>query len=106
MLLFLFAAMVLCHGVIHIVGFANTFGEDNSTGLIKPVPGHQGWLWLQAGLLLLVTALLLLLHGRQWHLVAFIAALFSQLLIILNWKAAKWGTIINIIILAVLLFIS
>ena len=105
MLTYLFAALVFLHAAIHFIGFAKTLGADNSTGAFRPVPGHQGWLWLLAALLLTITGILVLVPGQRWFFTAFVATLLSQMVIIFNWKEARWGTVVNAIILVVLLLV-
>ena len=94
MLRYLLALVLLIHALIHLFGFIQSLGKGKPAGL----------LWLPAGILFLVSVLLVLLQREWWWVVGMAALVVSQVLIILFWKEARWGTIVNVITAVVLLF--
>ncbi|WP_462254747.1 DUF6544 family protein [Ferruginibacter sp.] len=101
MLKYFFAFIMLIHGLIHFMGFAKAYGFGNITQLIKDISKPNGLLWLFAAILFIAATLLFLLKKESWPYIAIVAAVISQILIITVWKDAKFGTILNIIILFV-----
>lgn len=101
MLKYLLAFILLIHGLIHLMGFAKAYNYGNITQLTKYISKPVGSLWLITATLFIVALLLVLMEKESWPYVAIFAAVISQILIITNWKDAKFGTILNIIILLV-----
>ncbi len=97
----LFALVITLHGLIHLMGFFRAFrkpGPDNlNTYISKPV----GMLWLTVTVLFVISAVFILLKINAWIIIIPIAVLTSQILIILNWGDARYGTIGNMIILLI-----
>lgn len=56
-------------------------------------------MWLIATLLFITSAILLLLKKDYWFIFSITAVVISQIVIILSWHDAKFGTIANVIIL-------
>lgn len=102
---FLFFFLLL-HGLIHFLGFAKAFSLASVEQLQLPISKSSGLLWLVAGLLLVLTAILQFRDSSSWPLWAFGAIAISQFLILLSWQDAKWGTIANLVVLvaAVIVF--
>lgn len=91
---------IICiHGLIHLMGFLKAFGLAELNQLTLPVGKTLGLLWLATAIVLLIAALLFLLHRENWWIVAAIAVVISQILIILAWKDAKFGTLLNMILI-------
>ena len=101
MLKYFFAFIMLIHGLIHFMGVAKAYNYGNITQLTKYISKPVGLLWLITAILFIVAVLLFLLKKESWPYIAIIAAVVSQILIITVWKDAKFGTILNIIILFV-----
>jgi hypothetical protein len=101
MMKIIFTLLVAIHGLIHFIGFAKAFGYGNITQLTKEIPKPIGILWLATTLLLIVVAILFIWRKDEWSLLAVIAAIVSQILIFTVWQDAKFGTIPNLIIIAV-----
>jgi hypothetical protein len=99
MLKYSLAIIILMHGLIHFMGFAKAFGYGNITQLTKDISNPAGYFWLVSALLFIISSVLLLLKKENWPLIAIIAVLMSQVLIVLVWKDAKFGTIANALIL-------
>ncbi|TGV04357.1 DUF6920 family protein [Flavivirga rizhaonensis] len=95
-----FLILLLIHGTIHLVGFVIAFYSTKipmqALGISKPI----GTLWLIAFVMFVVTASQFFTN-KKWFYIAFIAVCISQILIIMVWKDAKYGTIANTIILLV-----
>ena len=83
------------------MGFAKAYNYGNITQLTKYISKPVGLLWLITAILFVVAVLLFLFKKESWPIIAIIAAIISQILIITVWKDAKFGTILNIIILFV-----
>lgn len=98
---FAFLIMVFLHGLIHLLGFVKGFGLKEVKELTLPITKGMGLLWLAGGILNLLFGLLFILGNKYAWVIGFIAVILSQLLVIMFWKDAKFGTIPNIIILIV-----
>jgi hypothetical protein len=101
MLKYIFALIMFTHGLIHFVGFAKAYNYGNIIQITKEISKPNGLLWLLAAFLFIAAAVLFLLKKESWFYTAIIAALISQILLITVWKDAKFGTLLNIIILFV-----
>jgi hypothetical protein len=97
----LFILVTAVHGLIHMMGFAKAFGYGNMKQLTVRISKPAGIIWLIATLLFIITVILLLLNKTGWYIIAIPAVILSQVLLVLSWKDAKFGTIVNIIILVV-----
>jgi len=95
----LLAGLIIIHGLIHLLGFVKAFNLGEISQLTKPIPKPLGLLWLSAAILFLTTAGLVLLKKENWPYMGMAAVLLSQLLIVVHWKDAKFGTIANFLIL-------
>lgn len=104
MLKYLFAFVILMHGLIHFMGFAKAYGYGTMKQLTLPITKPVGSLWMLTALVFIAATILLLLIKESWIYVAFFAAVLSQILIFTVWKDAKWGTVANLIILFVAFF--
>lgn len=98
-----FLFILIIHGFIHIHGLSKGYAG----GLAAPAKavifsfGHTGIWWLAAFLLFILSAVIFFYNNTLWWLPAIAAVFLSQVLIVLFWKDAKWGTIANLIILLV-----
>lgn len=96
-----FIILVLFHGLIHLLGFVKGFELRELKELTLPISKPMGVVWLMASILFLTYAVLYLLNYKHTWLIGLIAVVLSQVLIVLFWKDAKFGTIPNAIILLV-----
>jgi len=94
-------ALILFHGLIHLMGFSKAFGYAALKQLSLPVSKPAGLLWLLATVFFLTAVILIALSSRYWTPVLITACVLSQLLIILSWKEARFGTLVNIVLLAI-----
>jgi hypothetical protein len=97
---YLFAFILLTHGLIHFMGFAKAFGYGNIAALTKNISKPVGMFWMVAAFLFIITVLLFLFK-KDWWWTGFSAILISQLLIFMFWKDARFGTVANILTLAI-----
>jgi hypothetical protein len=98
---YLFAIIVFIHGLIHLMGFAKALGNGNITQLTKEISKPIGMVWLATAILFTVAMIMFLMKKESWPVLAIIAVIVSQVLIITVWKEAKFGTIANVIILSI-----
>lgn len=91
--------LVTIHGLIHLMGFAKAFQYAEMKQLTVAISKPVGLLWLLATLLFLFSALLFAFKKDYWAILAIVAVIISQLVIIISWQDAKVGTIANVIIL-------
>ncbi len=91
--------VVVIHGLIHLLGFARAFDLIKVTEFTQPVSKPFGLVWLLATLALLLVAAALLLGQKWWWILALAAVTLSQILILGQWQDAKFGTLLNVIIL-------
>ena len=97
----LFLIIVLLHGLIHLLGFVKGLGIKEVKELTLPISKPMGFLWLTTAIFLLTFGILQLFNSKYAWLVGLVTVVFSQILIILFWKDAKFGTLPNILILLV-----
>lgn len=98
-----FLIIIFLHGLIHILGFIKGFGFREIRELTLPISRPIGLMWLTSVILFFTYGVLYLSNNRYAWLIGLIAVLASQVLVILFWKDAKWGTIPNLLIFAVAL---
>lgn len=95
----IFASFVIIHGLIHLMGFVKAYQLAEINQITHTIPKPIGLLWLISTLMFIITAAIFLLKKDWWWTIAVPALVLSQLLIILYWQDAKFGTIANAIIL-------
>ncbi|MEX1384259.1 DUF6544 family protein, partial [Lutibacter sp.] len=98
---FVFGIIIIIHALIHLLGFLKAFQLAEINQLSQSISKPIGMLWLFVALLFGLTATLLFLKKDWWFILAGIVIILSQILIIMLWKDAKFGTIGNVIILLV-----
>lgn len=101
MLKYLFLFFMLTHGFIHFMGFAKAYGYGTMKQLTLPITKPVGSLWMFTAFLLIAATVLFLLKKESWIYLAVPGAVLSQILIVMVWKDAKWGTVANLILLFV-----
>ncbi|MGC9342626.1 MAG: DUF6544 family protein [Bacteroidales bacterium] len=97
----LFSIILAVHGLIHIMGFAKAFGFYDFKEISAEISKPLGILWFLVTLIFIITLILYITRTQYWWALAIAGAILSQVLVILFWKDAKFGTIANLIILAV-----
>ena len=87
------------HGIIHLFGFLKAYGILEFNEIVQPISKAFGIWWLVAFVFFIATALLYSVRHRIWLAPGIAAIIISQIVIINFWSDAKYGTIINSIIL-------
>lgn len=98
--------LLVVHGVIHLLGFLKWSGLAAIPELsgrvrvrLSGATRHAlAWAWFAAFVVLLATAGLRIAGVDAWWIVALGGVLVSQLLIVVAWRDAKFGTIANVLI--------
>ena len=92
--------ITLClHGLIHLMGLAKAFDLAAVQALTKPISKPMGLTWALGAMLFLFAAILLFRHSDPWWMPALAALITSQVLIMLHWHDARFGTIANVLVL-------
>lgn len=91
--------LLVLHGAIHVLGTAKAFNWANIPQLSKEVTKTNGVLWMGTALLFIAAAVMLLLKKDIWWLPCGLAIILSQVLVIGSWTDAKFGTILNVVLL-------
>lgn len=98
---------MLVHGLIHLVGTHQAWKtatvdsrkEETSMAFRRP----SGLLWFVACIFFVLSAFAYLLHKEWWWLLALGTIALSQLLIVLRWSDARFGTFVNILLAVIAL---
>lgn len=96
----LLTTLICAHGLIHVFGFAKAFGFNGMKTLVLPISKAYGILWFIAFLLFSTVTFSYFFDYTQWWIYAFVAVVFSQLLVFKFWEDAQYTSIPNAIILA------
>lgn len=99
MLRLAFIALIVIHGLIHLMGVAKGFGLAELSQLTQPISRPMGGVWMAAALALLATAVALVVAPRWWWAIGAAAVVLSQVAIAGSWRDARVGTLANAIIL-------
>ena len=91
--------ILLIHGCIHLFGFIKAFGFSEVKQLTLSVSKPAGICWSLAFIFFTATALMPAFRINYWWYAGALAAIVSQVLIILYWHDAKAGTVLNVVIL-------
>ena len=93
-----FVVLLVIHGSIHLIGFAKARNPEGVEAIMKPVGRIAGWLWLAAAVLWVVAAATLAVAPKFFALAAAPSWILSQSLILSSWKDARFGTIVNLLV--------
>jgi hypothetical protein len=93
------ASLLTLHGLIHLMGFLKAFGLADLAQLTMPISKPVGMVWLAGTVALLAAALSLFAAPRMFWLVGAVAILISQFVIVSSWSDAKFGTLLNLVVL-------
>lgn len=98
----LLVALLVLHALIHFLGAAKGFGWAPVPELKNPISTGLGAVWLVGGVLILACAAMIGAGAPSWWwAIAVLAALVSQVAIVGSWSDARFGTIINVLLLVV-----
>ena len=87
------------HGIIHLFGFFKAFGISEFNAISQPISKTFGIIWLLPFVLFAITIAQLIAQSSYWWIIGIVGIVLSQFLIINYWSDAKFGTILNLIIL-------
>ena len=112
MLRIIFASILVIHSLLHLIGVSKEwttgpYGQRSDETLVNTSGNTSkitGAVWLLASILFLSGAAGFLLQKDWYWIPAAVALLISQILIMVDWQDAKYGTIVNIAILVVVVF--
>jgi hypothetical protein len=93
------AALLVGHGLIHLMGFAKAFRYAELPQLTRPVSSVIGVAWLAAGLLVVASAVMMVAWPRAFWVIGAVALVLSQTVIFSAWSDARAGTIVNVVFL-------
>ena len=96
-----FTFILFIHGLIHLMGFAKAYSYANISQLTREISKPSGFFWLLATILFITSVAMFFLKKDSWPMLAIAAVVISQVLIIMVWKDAKFGTIANVVILLI-----
>ena len=96
-----FAAFMALHGLIHFMGPVKAFGLAQLPQLTQPISRPLGVAWLLAGALVVGAMPAMFLWPRGWWAIGLAAVVLSQIVIVFAWTDAKFGTVANVLLLAV-----
>ena len=91
-----FAGILILHGLIHLMGFAKAFGVARLTHLTRSISPGMGLLWLGAAALMILTAAMLVVRSEHWWMAGAAALVCSQVVVVSSWTDAWAGTIVNV----------
>jgi hypothetical protein len=89
----------MAHGLVHLMGFAKSFGFAELPQFTLPISRGMGLLWLVAGLLVMVSAVAVVAFPRGLWIVGAVALVLSQAVILSAWHDAWAGTVANMLLL-------
>ena len=98
------AVIVTVHGFIHLLGASKGLGWAEVSQLKEPISNAAGAVWLVAAVLTVGAGVMLAASIRWWWLVGNFAVVVSQAVIVTSWSDAKAGTIVNVVLLAAVVY--
>lgn len=93
------SAIAIIHGLIHLLGFVKGFNLKHIENLTLPVSKPVAVLWLSAFILYISFGFACIYNYKFGWILGVFAVIVSQILIIMFWKDARFGSIPNLIIL-------
>ncbi|MEJ2541976.1 MAG: hypothetical protein P8188_18755 [Gemmatimonadota bacterium] len=96
--------LITLHALIHLMGTAKAFRLAELPQLSEPISRTMGMVWLVAAVALLTTAVLVALSFRSWWMVGLLAVALSQAAVFTAWGDAKFGTLVNVLLLGVVVY--
>ena len=99
MLRSLLAILLIIHGVVHFTGLIRAFMPSHFPVFTTYINKPTGLDWALAGSFFILAGVLLLVSNEYWWVITGTAILISQILIVFNWHDARFGTVVNVILL-------
>jgi hypothetical protein len=91
-------AVIVVHGLIHMLGVVKGFGWADVSGLSEPIGEAMAVAWLAAALVVTTVGALLIARFQRWWLAGVPAIVLSQAVIVTSWSDAKMGTAANAVL--------
>ena len=85
-------AVVVLHGLLHLLGAAKGLGWSTVSSLSQPIGWVTGGIWLVVAILVVLAGLLLAVAAPWWWVVCGVAAVASQAVITTSWTDARAGS--------------
>jgi len=98
------AVIIVVHGLIHLLGASKGLGLTEVSQLKEPISTAAGVVWLIASALTVAVGVMLAASVRWWWIVGFVTVVVSQAVIATSWNDAKAGTIVNVVLLAAVVY--
>lgn len=99
-----FAALLVVHGMIHVLGAAKAFGWATLPQLTQPISPVLGVLWLLLMPIFFTAAAALFFWPRGWWMIGAAAVVLSMIAIAPSWADAKVGALANGVVLVGVVF--
>src|SRR5688500_6492271 len=97
-------ALMGLHGLIHLMGFAKSFGYADLPQLTQPISRAWGLAWLAAALLVTTSAIMFGAGARSYWIPGAAGLVVSQAVIFAAWGDAWAGTVANALLLPIVAF--
>jgi hypothetical protein len=95
----IFAVVVILHGLVHLLGAVKGFGWAQVEDLNATPSAGAAAAWLVASVMLVATGVTVLLRYRWWWILGAAALVVSQVLIFSTWADARAGLAANLLLL-------
>lgn len=82
---FIIPALLILHGLIHLMGFTKAFGYAEMVQLSSPISKCAGSVWLITALVFVIAAILCFTKIEYWWLLALPAVITSQVVTFMSW---------------------
>lgn len=96
-----FIVVILAHGLLHLIGAVKGLGLGDFQQLSLPISRTMGMVWLAACVLFSAYCVALVVNFEYAWMVGLSAAVVSQVLIVMFWGDARFGTIPNVLVVLV-----
>lgn len=103
MLHYLLAIIIFIHGLLHLMGYSKAFQYTGIKHIKAHISRPIGILWIAGCLTFIGTGTLFLLNNDYWQIAGLVSIILSQVAITVGWKNARYGTIVNLLILAAII---
>ncbi|MEO7753882.1 MAG: DUF6544 family protein [Terracoccus sp.] len=97
-------AVVIAHGLLHLLGAATGRGWFAVPALSGPIGSEARVVWLVAAVLVVAAGVLLASSAPRWWVVSALAAVVSQAVIVWSWSDAAAGTVVNVVLVVAALY--
>jgi len=85
------------------MGYSKAFQYSGIKQIKAHISRPIGILWIMSFLFFIATGVLFLLNNDYWQSGGLVSIALSQIVIIMGWKNARYGTIVNLLILTAIL---